>query len=98
MRGPALLIILIVLLGGGWLLGTGYIAPIRLSVLQEQIVGLTHGGIVGSDEEVLVDNCVQVGGREGLWNITRRHRIVFFADGSRLEFIYSSPPSENANC
>jgi hypothetical protein len=98
MRSPALLIILIVLLGGGWLLGTGYMAPMRLSVLQEQVVGLAHGGVVGSDEEVLVDNCVPVRGREGLWNITRLRRIVFFADGSRLEFTYSSPPSENANC
>jgi len=98
MRSPALLIILIVLLGGGWLLGTAYMAPMNLSVLQEQVVGLAHGGVVGSDEEVLVDNCVPVRGREGLWNITRLRRIVFFADGSRFEFTYSSPPSENANC
>jgi hypothetical protein len=98
MRSPAILIILVLLLGMGWLFGTGYIAPMRLSILQEQIVGLAHGGIVAADEEVLVDNCVPVGGREGLWNITRLRRIVFFADGSRLEFTYSSPPTENANC
>ncbi len=98
MRGAGLLIILLIILGVGALGVTGTVAPSRLAVIQEQVLGLVHGGIVRVEEQPLVDNCVQIEGQEGLRNINRVRRIVYFADGASLEIIYRSPPTENANC
>lgn len=79
-----------------WFVGT--YEPVKLSIVQEQVLGFLHGGIVNEGEQVTIDGCVEVQGRDGLWAVRRVNRIVKFADGSSLSVIYSSPPERNPQC
>lgn len=99
MRGGGLIIILLLLLVVVALAGTAVLQPLRLGFVQEQVLGLVHGGIVGEQQETFVENCLQIEGQEGLRAVQRTRRRVFFADGTSLEIIYSEPPTiSNANC
>lgn len=100
MRGsPGLIIILFFLLTGVSVLGVGVMSPVRLGVIQEQVIGLIHGGIVNQDLETFVDNCVIIREGEPPRAIPRTRRRVFFRDGTSLEIIFSGTPiASNAQC
>ncbi len=99
MRGGGILIILLLLLLGVTIAGTGVLAPMRLGFIQEQVLSVIHGGVVGEQEETFVDNCLQIEGQQGRRAVQRTRRRVFFRDGTTLEIIFSNPPTaSNANC
>ncbi len=98
MRNPLVLFILVLMLVGGGILVTAVIAPTNLTYIQEEALGILHGGIRERQEQQFVDNCIPIEGQEGLRNVTRIRRTVFYNDGTLLETIYSGAPEENANC
>lgn len=100
MRGsPGLIIILVFLLGGVAIAGLGVLSPVRLGVIQEQVLGFLHGGIVRHETEMFVDNCVMVREGEPPRAVPRTRRRVFFRDGTALEIMFSGQPiASNAPC
>ena len=95
--GGLILLLLIVLIGGIALAGTGVLTPTRLAYVQEQILGIIHGGIADTDEQSYVDSCVRTSDDAPPKAVLRQRRIVKFRDGTQLEIIFSGPPSDNAN-
>ncbi len=100
MRGAGglvfLIIIVLVVISLG---GTGFMAPVRLGLAQEFVLGVVHGGIVDVREDIYVDNCVRIEGDERVLAVQRTRRTVFFGDGTTLETIFSGQPVEsNAQC
>jgi hypothetical protein len=100
MFGSGLIFFLMLVILGGLAIGAvGLFAPTRLALVQEQTLGVLHGGIADTNEVVYVDNCVQVEGAEGPQAITRTRRIVTYRDGTMLEIVFSGPAtSTNAQC
>ncbi|MFO7166738.1 MAG: hypothetical protein DIU80_001805 [Chloroflexota bacterium] len=86
-----LLVLLLVLSIAG--LGAGFFAPASLSLAQEQVLGLLHGGIVATDEQTFVDACVSVAGMQGPQAVTRTIRTTTFRDGTTLTVAFTSRPT-----
>lgn len=77
------------------LIGIGKYEPVKLGIMHEQLLGLMKGGVIFSDEEVEVEGCEVVQGRDGYWAVRRVTRTTRFVDGSTLTLIYSEPPEES---
>ncbi len=99
MGGASIFFVLFILLAGALgIAGLGILAPTRLATIQEQALGLLHGGIAAVDEQTYVDGCVPVEGYDGLRAIARTHRTVIFNDGTSLQVIFSGKPELTNAC
>lgn len=91
MRGGAFLGMFFLLLIVGFALvlaGTAFVAPERLSIPQEQIIGLLRGGVVGANDNRVLGDCTGSPPQA----VPRTERVVSFADGSALVIIIYDPP------
>jgi hypothetical protein len=96
--GMALLLILM-LAAGVLTLGTGFLAPSKLALVQERAIGVLHGGVAGVEERTFIDACVQVPDAESPQAVTRTVRTTIFNDGTSLTVTVSSPPAPtNSQC
>jgi|GEM_PF-2409713 cell division protein FtsB len=86
-----LLIFLLLLFFSGTLLGFGFFSPARLSLAQEQLLSVVHGGVQSREERTFIDACIE--GLEGGQAVTRTIRTTVFNDGSSLSVVFSSQPS-----
>lgn len=93
-----MLLLVFIFIGALGLAGVGLFAPVRLAFVQEQALGLLHGGVADRQEETYVDGCVQVPGADGLRAVTRTQRITSFNDGTSLETVFSNPPVPTNAC
>lgn len=97
--GAGIMFFLMIVLAGALSLGAvGLFAPSRLALVQEQTLGLLHGGIAATDETTYVDGCVSVEGQEGPRAVTRTRRTVIFRDGTTLEVVFSGTPAPTNAC
>lgn len=88
------LVIVVIVIPLG-LIAVGKYEPLKLVIIQEQMLGLMKGGVSPAEEKEIVDGCVlvQVTKDAKDWRAVRRvERTVKFADGSQLKTIYSEPP------
>ncbi len=92
-RGAGALVILFLLLMvifAGVVAGTAYMAPARLFIPQERVLGVLRGGVVNESENSVLGDC---GGSPPL-AVPRNERVVQFADGSSLVIVvYNTPVS-----
>jgi len=97
---PALLLVLVfvvlVIPAALWFIGT--YEPVKLGVVQEQVLGFLHGGIAAEDVQTRVDSCIEVQNRDGRWAVRRTTRIVIFADGASMSTTISEPPERSPQC
>lgn len=99
-NGAGLMFILVLLIAGVLALaGVGLFAPTRLALVQEQALGLLHGGVVNTSEQTFVDGCVQTEGAVTPQAVTRTRRTLVFRDGTSLEVTFSGAPAPtNVQC
>jgi hypothetical protein len=96
-----LLLLVLVLLVPGSLWAMGTYEPVKLAIMQEKVLGLIKGGSTAPREEIKMDGCVEITGKDGqvIYRAIRRvERTVRFADGSEMTIIYSEPPEPNPQC
>lgn len=75
-----------------------FLMPTRLSLAQEQVIGLLHSGVTVREERSFVDSCVQVG-EDGPQAVTRTPRTMIFGDGTSLVTTFSARPTpSNVPC
>lgn len=89
------LIVLIVLLAlvAGALFIVGFLAPTRLVIPQEQLLGLLHGGVADVSEQVQVE-CVPLDQSGGVPQaITRSSRTITFRDNTTLIVTFNTSPA-----
>jgi hypothetical protein len=87
-----LLIVLVIALAG-----TAVLSPQSLGFVQENVLGVLHGGIVDANEDIYVDNCVPINGQ--IMAVPRVRRTVRYRDGTELVIIFSERPySSDAEC
>lgn len=80
-------------------LGVGFFVPAKLALVQEQLVGIFHGGVASITERTFVDACIGPQDAEGPQAITRTIRTAIFHDGTSLSVIFSSIPTPtNSQC
>jgi len=79
------------------IVGFGFLSPARLSLGQEQLLALLHGGIADRDEKTFVDTCVRIHGVTGPQAITRVVRTTDFRDGTAMTVTFSSRPAPTTN-
>lgn len=97
MRGIIIVLFLGLAVVLGFVAAVALMTPANLSRAQEQVLGLTNGGIVGEEEQTFVTNCVQINGQFQAVRQTRR--VIQFANGARLETTFSDPPQpSDARC
>jgi hypothetical protein len=84
MRGVGVLVIVVSVMLVLAMAATGYLAPARLSMIQEHSIGLVRGGVIDTQESYSVETCVPIDGREGLWAVSRTRRTTFYNDGTSL--------------
>ncbi|NOK59610.1 MAG: hypothetical protein GFH27_549285n134 [Chloroflexi bacterium AL-W] len=83
----------------GMLLGISFLAPSRLALVQEHMLGVLHGGIVDQQEDVYVDGCARISDVDGPQAVTRTTRTTVFGDGTILTVMFTSPPTPtNVQC
>lgn len=88
-RGGGSLIVvlfLLLLMLAGVAAGLAVLAPARLSVPQEQLIGLVRGRIVEQNEVTVVGNC------NAEQAVPRTERFVRFGDGTEMRVIITHPP------
>jgi hypothetical protein len=88
-----MILLILLLLGSVSLFGVGFLAPARLALAQEQVLGVLHGGIVDREERTFVDGCVRVEGLDAPQAVTRTIRLSRFGDGTSLMVIFDSRPT-----
>ncbi len=91
MRGGALLGVFFLLLILGFaavLAGTAFLAPERLSIPQEQLMGVLRGGVVNTIDNQVLGDCTGDPPRA----VPRTERVVQFADGSLITIVIYEPP------
>jgi hypothetical protein len=93
-----LLLLMLIVFGALGLGGVALFAPTRLSMAQEQVLGVVHGGIASAEERTYVDGCVATGGTDELFAVARTRRTVIFADGTMLEVVFSGQPQPTNAC
>lgn len=95
-NGGLVFFLLIVLVASAALAVVAFLAPARLAMPQEQVLGLVHGGIVGVEEITNVECAplAQSGGASQA--ITRTSRTVMFGDNTSLVTVFSSAPADTA--
>lgn len=92
-----LILFLLLILGVVGIAATGVLAPQSLSFLQENVLGVLHGGIADVSEERYVDNCVPMEGQ--VMAVPRVRRTVVFNDGTSLVIVFSERPHpSDAEC
>jgi hypothetical protein len=69
----------------------GFLDPIRLIVIQEMVMQLVHGGVVTTESDTFVENCIDIAGKNERWTVIRSWRKVTYGDGYSLE-IYTREP------
>jgi hypothetical protein len=109
--GP-LLILIVIIFFPIILLAVGKYEPTKLAIIQEQILGILHGGVSRPSESSEVDPCVVVPyqqrtpiengviiqQRQTMKAVRRFERTVRFGDGAEMTIIYSAPPENNPEC
>jgi hypothetical protein len=94
-----MVLLAILLLASPTLLAFGFFAPAKLTVAQEHIIGLFHGGVAGVEEHTFVDACAHTQDDAGPQAVTRTVRTTLFRDGTTLSVTFSSPPTPtNSTC
>ncbi len=95
----AVLLLIVLLSASLALLGIGFFAPAKLAVVQERVIGVLHGGVVGSEEHTFVDACIEAQDAAGPQAVTRTIRTTVFLDGTSLSVTFSSiPRPTNSRC
>lgn len=90
-RGAGALVIffmLLLVIFAGVAVGTAYMAPARLFIPQERMLGVMRGGVVNETENSVLGDC---GGSPPL-AVPRNERVVQFADGSSLVIVVYNTP------
>jgi len=99
-RGAGGMVLLIVILSAITLtIGFGFFAPAKLSLVQEHVISLLHGGIASNEERTFIDACVSIPDADGSQAVTRTVRTTYFRDGTTFSVTFSSAPSPtNSQC
>lgn len=84
--GLGILLILFVVV-----LGFGLLSPIHLGVMQETVMQFMHGGIVTTERDELIENCIDVAGQSTPWTVIRVRRKVTYSNGHSVEIITREP-------
>ena len=95
-NGGLVFLLLIVLVASAALAVVAFLAPARLAMPHEQVLGLVHGGIVDVEELTNVE-CASPEQSGGVPQaITRTSRTVMFGDNTSLVTMFSSAPADTA--
>ncbi|NJK79743.1 MAG: hypothetical protein HC876_17715 [Chloroflexaceae bacterium] len=84
-----LLLFMVLVFGAGVAAGTAFIAPAKLSIPQEQIIGLMRGGVRDQQEVQVVGDC----SGDPPQSVPRTERAVVFADGTSMRVIIFGSPT-----